>query len=105
MRGPTERVVLPVATLALLLGAWALAVHLSGTKIFPAPREVARGLAELAGKQLLWADIEDSLRRVLEGFGAAALVGLPLGFAMGSSPLLFALVNPLLQILRPISPI
>ena len=100
-----KRVALPLATLLAALAAWYLAVRWSGTKILPSPVEVARGLRELAGKHVLWADIADSLRRVALGFGAAAALGVPLGFALGWFPRLNAVVNPTVQLLRPISPI
>jgi NitT/TauT family transport system permease protein len=46
-----------------------------------------------------------SLSRVLMGFGVGAGLALPLGLLMGASPRLFALCDPLLQVLRPIPPI
>jgi NitT/TauT family transport system permease protein len=39
------------------------------------------------------------------GYGLAVVVGIPLGFAAGVSPLLSRVVNPLIELLRPISPI
>jgi NitT/TauT family transport system permease protein len=54
---------------------------------------------------VLWADIGDSLRRVALGFGAAVVVGVPLGLTLGWYPALNQVVNPALQILRPISPL
>lgn len=46
-----------------------------------------------------------SLGRVMAGFGLAALVGIPVGLIMGSSPLFRAGWTPLIQILRPVSPL
>jgi NitT/TauT family transport system permease protein len=60
---------------------------------------------ELLHKHVLWADIGDSLRRVAVGFGAAVLVGIPVGLWLGWSAKANQVVNPTLQILRPISPI
>ena len=54
---------------------------------------------------MLWADIADSLRRVALGFGLAALIGIPLGLTLGWYPSLNQIVNPVIQILRPISPL
>ncbi len=62
-------------------------------------------MAELLHKHVLWADIGDSLRRVALGFGAAAVIGIPLGLTLGWYPALNQVVNPVMQILRPISPI
>jgi nitrate/nitrite transport system permease protein len=52
------------------------------------------------GIQLGW-----SLLRVLLGFGLAVLVAIPLGFLIGMSPLLNAALDPIIQILRPVSPL
>ncbi len=52
------------------------------------------------GIQLGW-----SLLRVLTGFGLAALVAIPLGFLIGMSPVLNGALDPIIQVLRPISPL
>ena len=46
-----------------------------------------------------------SLMRVLAGFGAAMLIGIPIGFVIGMSELWFKAINPFIQILKPISPL
>ncbi|MBC7779281.1 MAG: nitrate ABC transporter permease [Proteobacteria bacterium] len=46
-----------------------------------------------------------SIARVMLGFSLAALVAIPLGFAIGMSPLLYRALNPFIQILKPISPL
>lgn len=46
-----------------------------------------------------------SLWRVGLGFFLAVIVAIPLGFAIGMSPLLFQALNPFIQILKPISPL
>jgi len=66
---------------------------------------VEKGLAELLRKHVLWADIGDSLRRVALGFGTAAVIGIPLGLTLGWYPAVNQILNPMFQILRPISPI
>ena len=100
-----ERILWPLLALSVTLLVWEICVRWSGTKIFPSPLEVARGIAELIHKHVLWNDIADSLRRVLLGFCAASLVGIPLGLFLGSHPAVNQTVNPVLQILRPISPL
>jgi len=52
------------------------------------------------GIQLAW-----SLGRVGLGFLIAAIVAIPLGFAIGMSPLLSHALNPFIQVLKPISPL
>lgn len=50
---------------------------------------------------LLWT----SLLRVFQGFGLAALVGLPLGVLIGASKRAWKAANPIVQVLRPVSPL
>ena len=46
-----------------------------------------------------------SLLRVLLGFSLAALVAIPLGFLIGMSPVLNGALDPVIQVLRPVSPL
>lgn len=46
-----------------------------------------------------------SIFRVLVGFGAAAMIAIPLGFLIGMSPLLYKALDPFIQILKPVSPL
>ena len=100
-----ERFLWPLLASCLLLALWHYAVIFTGTKVFPSPMAVEKGMAELAGKGVLWSYIGDSLRRVALGFGAAAVTGIPLGLVLGWYPAANQVVNPAVQILRPISPI
>lgn len=100
-----EKFFWPVLASALFLTFWHYAVVWSGTDVFPSPLAVVKGVAELAQHGLLWSYTIDSLRRVAVGFGAAAVLGIPFGLTLGWYPAASQVVNPLLQILRPISPI
>jgi len=46
-----------------------------------------------------------SLARVLGGFFLAAVVAIPLGFAIGNSRVVYQAINPYVQLLKPISPL
>lgn len=96
------RVVLPLITAGVLLVVWHLAVIATGTKIFPSPLAVAKGLTQLPH---LRAYTLDSLFRVACGYGAAVLLGVPVGLALGWWSTLARATNPLIQMLRPISPL
>ena len=91
-----------VAVAVVLLALWHLAVLATGTTIFPSPIAVVKGLRELPS---LGAYIADSLFRVACGYSAAALLGIPAGLALGWWSLLARAFNPLIQMLRPISPL
>src|ERR1700761_6460867 len=107
LKGPRawEQFAWPLAAAALLLCVWHYAVVWTGTKVFPSPMSVEKGIVELLHKHLLWTDIGDSLRRVAIGYMAAVVIGIPLGLSLGWFPMAHQVVNPLLQFLRPISPI
>jgi NitT/TauT family transport system permease protein len=92
----------PAAVAALLLLLWHVAVIGTGTKIFPSPLDVLRGLRELPH---LIAYVTDSLWRVACGYSAAVLLGVPAGLALGWWQPLARAANPLIQMLRPISPL
>jgi NitT/TauT family transport system permease protein len=95
----------PVALLTLFLTVWAGAVAWSGTRVFPSPWDVERGLLELLRRGLLWSYIRDSLFRVGAGYALAVLCGIPAGLLLGWYPVATATVNPVIQMLRPISPL
>ncbi len=50
-------------------------------------------------------NILSSLQRVALGFGLAAIVGIPVGFMIGRFTFLSSMFNPLISLLRPVSPL
>jgi len=100
-----KKIVLPLITGIVLVAAWHFAVRLSGTKIFPSPAAVAKAVISLSEKGFLWSYIRDSLMRVAAGYGAAVVIGVPLGMLAGWYTPLQRAMNPLVQLLRPISPL
>ena len=100
-----KRTLWPLFTAGIFLTVWHVSVQWTASSVFPSPLDVERGMAELLRKGVLWAYIGDSLRRVGAGYLAAAALGIPLGLLLGWYPAAAAVVNPAIQILRPISPI
>ena len=99
------KVGLPIAVAVGFLLLWELLVRLSGGDLFPKPLDVLAGIVELARKGLLVKYIVASLFRVTVGFTLAVLVGVPAGLLLGWFQRLYFAFNPMIQILRPISPI
>lgn len=98
--------VLPAATvIAILIAIWWLVVVVTRSAIFPTPWQVVTGTLELARDGTLWSDIGASLMRVGVGFLLAVSIAVPLGLWMGWVKGAFSTLNPIFQILRPISPI
>lgn len=50
-------------------------------------------------------NVLSSLQRVAMGFGLAAVVGIPVGFLIGRFSFLSRMFNPLISLLRPVSPL
>ena len=96
---------------AKLLGA---AAQVGQQTPMPRPSDIAvRGWALLrdpfyirgANDQGIGIQLGWSLLRVLVGFGLAVLVAIPLGFLIGMSPVLNGALDPIIQVLRPVSPL
>ncbi|MDG1109256.1 MAG: nitrate ABC transporter permease [Burkholderiaceae bacterium] len=81
---------------------------------FPTPRQFGEKLVEAVSDPFydngpndkgIGIQLGYSIWRVLLGFGAAALVAVPLGFLIGMSPLMMKSLDPFIQVLKPISPL
>ncbi|GAB2839882.1 ABC transporter permease [Pseudoduganella ginsengisoli] len=95
----------PLAVLTAVVAVWWCAVLATDSLIFPTPAQVVSGAMELVEDGTLWEHISASLGRVGAGFGLALLVAIPVGLWMGRVDGAFVTLNPIIQILRPISPI
>ena len=95
----------PLLATSVLLAIWFLSVKWTDSRVFPSPLDVEQGIAELLRKGLLFRYAGDSLRRVGMGYVAAVACGIPVGLLLGWYPAAAAVVNPAIQLLRPISPI
>jgi ABC-type nitrate/sulfonate/bicarbonate transport system permease component len=100
-----------VAALLAFVLLWSLAgglVQLTrpfNPLFLPAPWVVIGAMAELAIKGQLWPHIGATLERVAVGFGTAALLAVVLGLLAGQVRLVRNLVEPVIELLRPIPPL
>jgi nitrate/nitrite transport system permease protein len=106
-------VIPPLMGLALLVGIWAL-ISLGTASAIPSPLETGKQAIEIfrdpfyrkgPNDQGVGWNVLMSLQRVAMGFGLAALVGIPLGFMIGRFTFLSLMFNPLISLLRPVSPL
>jgi nitrate/nitrite transport system permease protein len=107
------RVLPPLMGMAFLIGIWGL-VSFSSTNNFPSPKETLVQAIQVfsdpfysngPNDQGVGWNILSSLKRVAMGFGLAALVGIPFGFLIGRFEFLSNMFNPLISLLRPVSPL
>jgi len=100
-----QRVLPSIAVFAVITAVWWAVVAATHSVVFPTPWQVITGTLELIRDGTLFEHIGASLFRVGCGFGLAVLIAVPLGLWMGWVKGAFVTLNPLFQMLRPISPI
>lgn len=100
-----EKVLLPAMTIALLVAVWHVAVVATKTTVFPSPLAVVLGFRELARRGVLVPYALASLGRVASGYGLALVLGIPAGLFLGWNASAARAANPVIQFLRPISPL
>jgi NitT/TauT family transport system permease protein len=94
----------------LLVLLWDRAVAITGTRLVPSPREVAvmmydfsfGGIYDDAFSGTILTHVWKSMTRVYGGFFLAALIGIPLGLMIGRIRTLRLLLDPTINLLRPI---
>ena len=97
----------PVLSFTVLVLVWELTVRFSGwdTNVLPGPYKVLVSMIELISTGSLFKHTVASLFRVTWGFCIAAMLGIPLGIILGRSQIASILLNPIINFLRPISPL
>lgn len=105
--GDGQRYLLAFASIAGTLCLWQLVVAtgLINPVLLPPPSDVIKTFISTIADGTLIRNIVASLTRVVEGFLLALIVAVPMGIAMGVSRIAYGLLDPLLELLRPIPPI
>jgi len=84
-----------------LFAIWQLAsLYLVGSVLFPPPTVVFKKALVLAANGVLLEHLRASLTRILAGFVAGSLLGIPIGLAMGSFLPVRKLLEPYTEFLR-----
>jgi NitT/TauT family transport system permease protein len=79
--------------------------YLPGIGAVPAPSEVLRAWAHVIGDAGYWQSWGKSFLRVMGGFTAAMVVGIPFGLLLAVNRTAFAIGFPVFEVLRPIPPL
>jgi NitT/TauT family transport system permease protein len=86
---------------ASLFALWHVAsVLLLNSVLFPPPLRVIAKAIELAKEGTLWSNASVSLQRIALGFLCGSLLGIPLGLAIGSFPIVRRILEPYTEFLR-----
>ncbi|MBA3594003.1 MAG: nitrate ABC transporter permease [Polaromonas sp.] len=103
----------PVLGLGLLVGLWEM-VSVGTARSIPSPLDTWKQAVVLfsdpfyskgPNDQGVGWNVLSSLQRVAFGFGMAAAVGIPVGFMIGRFEFLSRMFNPLISLMRPVSPL
>ncbi|WP_368300355.1 taurine ABC transporter permease TauC [Kluyvera sichuanensis] len=113
LRWPLSRhLTLSLATLLVLLVIWwaVAAAHWVSPLFLPAPGQVLNKLLTIASPQgfmdaTLWQHLAASLGRIVVALLAATIIGIPVGIAMGLSPTVRGMLDPLIELYRPVPPL
>jgi nitrate/nitrite transport system permease protein len=98
--------------LALMGGIWELIAHFTKNEI-PSPKATWMVFKEVMQNPMqndpdtkgIGVKLLSSLQRVGIGFGLGSIIAIPIGMLMGSSKIIMNFINPMVQILRPVSPL
>ena len=102
-----NQIVRAVISIGVFIAFWELASRLNWPWIgqAPAPSKVLEAWLPLLNDRGYWYSWYQSSRRVLSGFLAAMLIGIPLGLAMATSRVFHDITFPVFEILRPVPPL
>jgi NitT/TauT family transport system permease protein len=95
----------PILFIIALLILWEFGARHQPAHLLPGPWETVGGIADLIRHGLLLKYVVASLFRVTWGFVLAAVLAIPLGLTIGWYRRAEMAFNPIIQILRPISPL
>ena len=95
----------PIMIAAIMISVWQLMVTYVMSETNPTPGQTFGALVDIFTSDQLWKHSAASLYRVTWGFVLAGLFGIPLGLYVGWNTRGFEALNPIIQRLRPISPI
>ena len=108
----SRQITLSLGTLTVILAIWwtVAALQLISPLFLPSPGLVLQKLITIAGPQgfmdaTLWQHLAASLTRIVIALLAAGLLGVPVGIAMGLSPTVRGILDPIIELYRPVPPL
>lgn len=102
-----QKRLLGIASLAAVAILWQAVADLvvANPFVLPSFTDVVSAFIALLGSGRLLADLITSLKHFAIGIGAALLLGVPIGIIMGWFRVADAIIDPIIEVLRPIPPL
>lgn len=93
--------------MVLLIAVWQIIVVVGGYEeaLFPSPGTVGQVIVEMIINGTLFVHLQVSLGRFAAGYLLAVIPAIILGMFLGRMPRVWEVVDPIVQVLRPVSPV
>ncbi|MDE6150013.1 MAG: ABC transporter permease [Ruminococcus sp.] len=95
-----------IISIGILIGLWQILFIVSDfdSVLFPSPLQAFNALIEMCNDGTLLNNIGTSMYRFGVGYVSSVVIAIVLGLILGRIPSVFKYINPMVQLLRPISP-
>lgn len=106
LEGAQRRALMTVISLSAFLVLWQIAdMYIFNPRLVPSPATTFSSALRMLRTGDLQANVATSLFRILVGYGTGCVLGIILGGLIGRIALIRELADPLLELIRPISPV
>lgn len=103
-----NKILMSISGILAVIVIWQIAtanLHMFKPVILPPPSTVLVTMISMIGNGEIFMHAGYSLMRVLLGFAVAAIIAIPIGIAMGWVKEISYIMDPIMEVLRPIPPI
>ncbi|HSP21793.1 MAG TPA: ABC transporter permease [Planococcus sp. (in: firmicutes)] len=93
--------------MAILVILWQAVIWLGGYQeaLFPSPLSVGKAIIDLIIDGIIFVHLQVSLGRFAAGYLMAVIPAILLGMFLGRSPRVWQVIDPIVQVLRPVAPV
>lgn len=93
--------------MAILVINWQVVIWLGGYQeaLFPSPFSVGKAIMDLIIDGIIFVHLQVSLGRFAAGYLMAVIPAILLGMFLGRSPRVWQVIDPIVQVLRPVAPV
>ncbi|SMF87006.1 NitT/TauT family transport system permease protein [Paenibacillus uliginis N3/975] len=103
----TKNVMNVIIGFFIMIAVWQAIIMIGkyNSALFPTPLQVWEGILSLVKDGTLFVHFQVSIMRFLTGYLSAVVFAIVLGLIFGRIPALWGVIDPIVQVLRPVSPI
>lgn len=93
--------------MAILIVIWQVVIWVGGYQeaLLPSPLSVGKAIVDLIVDGIIFVHLQVSLGRFAAGYLMAVIPAILLGMLLGRSPRVWQVIDPIVQVLRPVAPV